>query len=189
MSLLSLYRVIHFLPNSSLCFHSPLPTSIQFSTHSQEELLKNFFLKMCLAVLDFSHNMLTLICCMWELVPWPGIEPRLPALGLLSPSHCTTREIPKNELLQTYDGHIYARWFSIAWNKYVFHWPTWPTWSGPLLPRQSHCSLLYWVQLTHCSMNTLISSLARGHVEPAPASYHSFLSQKDLHPQSTPKLL
>ena len=39
-------------------------------------------------------------------------------------------------------GHIYPRWFSIAWSKYIFHSPTWPTWSGPLLPRQSHCLLL-----------------------------------------------
>ena len=31
---------------------------------------------------------------MWDLVPWPGIEPRPPALGAWSLSHCTTREVP-----------------------------------------------------------------------------------------------
>ena len=29
------------------------------------------------------------------LVPQPGIEPIAPAVGALSPSHCTTREVPK----------------------------------------------------------------------------------------------
>ena len=31
---------------------------------------------------------------MWNLVPWPGIEPRPPALGAWSLSLCTTREVP-----------------------------------------------------------------------------------------------
>ena len=31
---------------------------------------------------------------MWDLVPWPGIKPRSPALGEWSFSHCTTREVP-----------------------------------------------------------------------------------------------
>ena len=33
-------------------------------------------------------------CAMWDLVPWPGIEPRPPALGVQSLSHWTTREVP-----------------------------------------------------------------------------------------------
>ena len=37
-------------------------------------------------------------CGMWDLVPWPGIEPRPPALGVQTLSHWTTREAP-NELL------------------------------------------------------------------------------------------
>ena len=32
---------------------------------------------------------------MWDLVPWPGIEPRAPALGAQSPSHWTTKEVPE----------------------------------------------------------------------------------------------
>ena len=31
---------------------------------------------------------------MWDLVPWPGIEPGPPALGVWSLSHWTTREVP-----------------------------------------------------------------------------------------------
>ena len=32
-------------------------------------------------------------CSMWDLVPWPGMEPRVPALGAQSLSHWTTREV------------------------------------------------------------------------------------------------
>ena len=32
-------------------------------------------------------------CSMWDLVPWPGIEPGPPALGAWSLSHWTTREV------------------------------------------------------------------------------------------------
>ena len=31
---------------------------------------------------------------MWDLVPWPAIEPGLPALGVQSLSHWTTSEVP-----------------------------------------------------------------------------------------------
>ena len=31
-------------------------------------------------------------CCMWDLVPWPGMEPRPPVLGAQSLSHWTTRK-------------------------------------------------------------------------------------------------
>ena len=33
-------------------------------------------------------------CGMWDLVPWPGIELRPPALGAQSLSHWTTRDVP-----------------------------------------------------------------------------------------------
>ena len=32
-------------------------------------------------------------CGMWDLVPWPGIEPRPPVLGVRRLSHRTTREV------------------------------------------------------------------------------------------------
>ena len=34
-----------------------------------------------------------LICGMWDLVPWPGMEPRSPVLGAWSLSHWTIREV------------------------------------------------------------------------------------------------
>ena len=42
----------------------------------------------------FSCGIQTLGCGMWDLVPWPGIEPRLPALGVQSLSHWTATKVP-----------------------------------------------------------------------------------------------
>ena len=39
--------------------------------------------------------MLGLSCSMWDIVPWPGIEPGPPALGAQNLSHRTTREVPQ----------------------------------------------------------------------------------------------
>ena len=36
----------------------------------------------------------TLSCSIWDLVPWPGIKHRPPALGAQIPSHWTTRKVP-----------------------------------------------------------------------------------------------
>ena len=38
--------------------------------------------------------MWNLSCSIWDLVPWPGIEPRSPALGVWSLSQWSTREVP-----------------------------------------------------------------------------------------------
>ena len=40
-------------------------------------------------------------CRMWDLVPWPGMEPRPPALGAWSLSHWTTKEVPNNIFLKS----------------------------------------------------------------------------------------
>ena len=42
---------------------------------------------------NFSCHRQTLICGMQDLVPWPGIKPRPPALGVWSLSHWTTKEV------------------------------------------------------------------------------------------------
>ena len=39
------------------------------------------------------HARSSLSCGIWDLVPWAGIEPRPPALGMQSLSHWTTREV------------------------------------------------------------------------------------------------
>ena len=41
----------------------------------------------------FSCSVRTLSCGIWDLVPWPGIKPKPPALGARSLSHWTTREV------------------------------------------------------------------------------------------------
>ena len=48
---------------------------------------------------SFSCGSWTLICGMWDLVPWPGIKPWPPALGAWSLSHWTTREVPNIRFL------------------------------------------------------------------------------------------
>ena len=46
---------------------------------------------------------------MWDLVPWPGIEPRLPALGVWSISYWTTREVLLYATLSIVQ-RIWERW-------------------------------------------------------------------------------
>ena len=41
----------------------------------------------------FNWSTWTLSCSMWDVVPWPGIEPRPPALGVQSLSRWTTRKV------------------------------------------------------------------------------------------------
>ena len=40
-----------------------------------------------------------LSCSLWDLVPWAGMDPKLPALGARSLSHWTTREVPPSTSL------------------------------------------------------------------------------------------
>ena len=50
-----------------------------------------FFFGLCRVL---SCSIWSLSCCMWDLVPWPGIEPRPPASGVQSLSRWATREVP-----------------------------------------------------------------------------------------------
>ena len=52
---------------------------------------------------------LSLSCSMWDLVPWPGIEPGAPALRVWSLSHWTTREVLSNDVLSSQSGRISGR--------------------------------------------------------------------------------
>ena len=45
-------------------------------------------------IFDLRFSMWILSCGLWDLFPWPGIEPRPPAIGALSLNHWTTREVP-----------------------------------------------------------------------------------------------
>ena len=51
------------------------------------------FIWLC-QVLVLEHGIFNLHCDMWDLVPWPGVEPRSPALGALSLSHWPPGESP-----------------------------------------------------------------------------------------------
>ena len=61
---------------------------------------KPFFIFRIFHFLKFPHPLkffiyvAVLSCALWDPVPWPGIEPRPPALGVCSLSHWTTREVP-----------------------------------------------------------------------------------------------
>ena len=60
-----------------------------------------------LAVPGLGCAMWTLSDGMQHLVPWPGIEPRPPALGAQSLSHWATREVPHPTLLSLGLFHRY----------------------------------------------------------------------------------
>ena len=47
-----------------------------------------------MAVLSLGFGIWTLSWGMRDLIPWLGIKPGLPALGVWNLSHCTTREVP-----------------------------------------------------------------------------------------------
>ena len=53
-----------------------------------------------LAALGLSCSMGDISCCMWDLVPWPGIELQTLALGAWSLSHRTTTEVPQASSLE-----------------------------------------------------------------------------------------
>ena len=62
------------------------------------------FLKIFIYLFIWLHWVLVaacnLQCSMRDLVPWPGIEPRPPALGAQSLCHWTTREVPRQLFLK-----------------------------------------------------------------------------------------
>ena len=47
---------------------------------------------------SFSGSMRIVRCDMWDLIPWPGIEPASPLLQAWSLCHWTTREVPPASL-------------------------------------------------------------------------------------------
>ena len=56
---------------------------------------------------------------MWDLVPWPGIEPSPLALGAWSLSHWTTREVPIKLLKIRICGKYMNLSYSAAYSMYV----------------------------------------------------------------------
>ena len=75
---------------TTLLTSRPRLTGLLWLSHSHPDNLPIFFLFLIfiyLAVLGLSYST-------WDLVPWPGIEPGLSALGAWSLNHWTPREVP-----------------------------------------------------------------------------------------------
>ena len=86
----------------SACFFIPSSNSLCWKLiYVLTELLVTSFCFQYLSPLGLivTQGIFDLCLGMWHLVPWPGIEPRPPALGGQSLSHWTTREVP---------GHLLA---------------------------------------------------------------------------------
>ena len=68
--------------------------------------------------------MQTLSCSMWDLVPWPGIEPGPPALGMWSLNHWITSTFPALQSLELPASTITwtnsLKWISIHMYKYIW---------------------------------------------------------------------
>ena len=99
---------------SGLGFLKHAPSSWQVKAHHLTRSFFFFFFNVYLAgyVLAvacrifslcriISCSMQTPSCSMWDLVPWPGMEPGPPALGVWSLSHGTTWEVPVLTFLLT----------------------------------------------------------------------------------------
>ena len=95
-------------------------SSFCFNTFSPPPL---FFPKRLCQVLIVAHRIFS--CCMWYLVPWPGIKSGPSALGVQSLSHCITREIPgvtisnqeKNKDWETIQGKLESWYFIYSCNQ------------------------------------------------------------------------
>ena len=114
---------------------------------------------------------LTLSCGIWDLAPWPGIEPRPSALGAWSLGHWTTREVrilfltdpqrvsrvcdeaPCPERMRRGIGEGQALWRSwIDKSRHMTNWITWKMWlrsgEGAVLRKaQSGQLRMLWVGL------------------------------------------
>ena len=107
---------------------------------------------LCCSVWDldsqcFSCGVWTLSCSTWNLVPWPKIEPRPPALGTQNLSHCTTEEVPgmhysaADSLSLTFQAHCLnppkccsgeMSSFGRAISSAIKSWPQISAWFTPL---------------------------------------------------------
>ena len=92
-----------FVMSDAIREHFVLPLTFLFL--KKNVVFKNSFIWLCwvlaAACKIFSCSIQTpgygiqaLICCMWGLFPWPGIEPGTPELGGWSLSHWTPRGVP-----------------------------------------------------------------------------------------------
>ena len=80
-------------------------------------------------------------CSMWDLVSWPGIEPRPPALRARSLSPCTNREVlDLQNLFQHEVTPLSPRLacFRFAGTSHPRNYPRWEGWGGLQLKGAGH---------------------------------------------------
>ena len=97
LRLLTMLSFHHLFILCPMCSHGPL------SFFLTAVFLKSLFTWLC-QVLVVAR--IIFICSTWDLVLWPGIEPRPSVLGAWSLSHWTTRKVSWQCLL---------RWMSLRW--------------------------------------------------------------------------
>ena len=120
------------------------PLEKGMATHS------SFFLSFFLFFKLFIYlNASGLRWSMWDLVPWPGTEPKASELGAQSLSHWTTREVPplQDSCLENFmDGGAWrdtVPGVTKSWTQWRKQWHPTPV----LLPGESHG----WRSLVGCS--------------------------------------
>ena len=97
------------------------------------------------------------VACMWDLVPWPGIEPGTPALGAWSLIHCTTREVPCFsvfnwsivDLVCCVSFRCTAKWFSYTYIYIYFFQILFPYRLLQNIEYSSLCYTPYWLSVLY----------------------------------------
>ena len=100
----TIFQSGHRWHSHQLCMRVPGALHMPQHLVLQNPILKIFILFVYLASLGLSCGMWNLYqyanssCCMWDLLPWLGAEPRLTALREWSLSHWSTREVLQSPL-------------------------------------------------------------------------------------------
>ena len=150
LSSFQVYSMVLVLFKLFICLHQDLswghsgcPTKISWQHMGSFSFFFSIFY-------FFSSSMPTLRCSMWDLVPWPGTEPRSPVLGARSLSPWATREVPSIINYNLHAVHYISRtylfysWEFGLFNPLLpFHRPRWP----PRLWQPPVWSLYPWVCL------------------------------------------
>ena len=89
-----LIQLFIFWRSNSLLPFRLLALRICLVTFPCSKFFFNFFLNLFVCTGIFGCNLWALRCGLWNLVPWPGIEPGPPVLGKQSLSHWTNQGSP-----------------------------------------------------------------------------------------------
>ena len=98
-------------------------------------MFSSFFINYCMHSLSRS---------IWDLVPWPGIEPGPPALGTWSLNHWATREIPKLAILYGHSSWCHQSNYNSSIEAHLLGFPDDSVVKNPLSNAGSVDSVLIW---------------------------------------------